>query len=216
VTLALVETSATFSPCGGYRYDLVRRWGHGPSVCWVMLNPSTATETTNDPTIRRCIDFSKRWGAGGLVVVNLYALRSTDPRGLLGGPEPTNATNAETIRRHIAAAGVVVAAWGATWDTLGLPRCHVEMWAADFGKEVWCLGKTKGGHPRHPLYVPRAKALEPFVAEHPDDGRCSGLSAHWCAVHGRCSCPLRFHGAMDDPGCRLHRPTAPEAPSCAG
>lgn len=162
MTLTLVESSATFSPCGGYRYDLVRRWGEGPSVCWVMLNPSTATETTNDPTIRRCIDFSKRWGAGALVVVNLYALRSTDPRGLVGGLEPNTPDNAHAIRRHIAATAVTVAAWGATCATLGLARYNVECWVADAGRELWCLGRTKEGHPRHPLYVPRAKAPELF------------------------------------------------------
>jgi hypothetical protein len=214
VTLVVVETSATFSPCGGYRYDLLRRWGPGPSVCWVMLNPSTATETTNDPTIRRCIDFSKRWGAGGLVVVNLYALRSTDPRGLIGGVPRNTPDNSAAVLRHIAAADFTVAAWGATWATLGLGRYHVERWAADAGRELWCLGKTKDGHPRHPLYVHRAKILEPFVAEHPDDPRCSGLAASWCSVHGLCACD-RADG-MDDPRCRLHRPTAPEAPMSAG
>lgn len=215
MTLALVETSATFSPCGGYRYDLVRRWSPGPSVCWVMLNPSTATETTNDPTIRRCINFSKSWGAGGLVVVNLYALRSTEPRGLLGGLPPTDPANALAILRHVREADMVVAAWGATWETLGLSRYHVEAWAAEAGREVWCLGKTKGGHPRHPLYVHRAKVLEPFVAEHPDDGRCTGLAASWCALHGRCAC-AGYPDGLDDPRCRLHRPTAPEAPMSAG
>lgn len=214
MTLALVETSATFSPCGAYRYDLVRRWGPGPSVCWVMLNPSTATETTNDPTVRRCIDFSKRWGAGGLVVVNLYALRSTNPRSLRCGLEPNTPENYRAIRRHIAAAAFTVAAWGATWATLGLDRYHVEKWAGASGRELWCLGKTKDGHPRHPLYVPRAKALEPFVAEHPDDHRCTGVAAEWCDLHGPCVCD-RSDG-MDDPRCRLHRPTAPEAPPSAG
>lgn len=74
------EQSATISECGRYRYRLTRRFADGPCATFVMLNPSTADETIDDPTIRRCRNFAIREGCGGLVVVNLFAYRATDPR----------------------------------------------------------------------------------------------------------------------------------------
>lgn len=78
-----MERAAEFSGCGRYRYSLRRRWADGgPPACWIMLNPSTADAEKDAPTIRRCIGFSKAWGHNALVVVNLFALRSTDPTAL--------------------------------------------------------------------------------------------------------------------------------------
>src|ERR1700679_2220036 len=71
---------AQFSHDNTYRYTLTRKWDEGPAVAFLMFNPSTATATTEDPTIRRCIGFARRWGYGRLVILNLYAIRGTDPR----------------------------------------------------------------------------------------------------------------------------------------
>src|SRR5262245_17219162 len=107
-----MERTALFSPCGRFRYRLGRRWGEGPKVGFVLLNPSTADEERDDPTIRRCIDFGQRLGFGGLEVVNLYAYVATDPidlrrAGYLVGPE-----NDRHIAEAVAECDKVVLAWG--------------------------------------------------------------------------------------------------------
>lgn len=158
-TLALTS-SATISPDGVYRYDLTRQWGDGPLVLWIMLNPSTADADIDDPTIRRCIGFSQRDGAGGLVVVNRFALRATDPAELRKHHEPVGPDNRITISRWILDPRVtrIVAAWGAhrmaSRGTIpGAPNARP--------MPLWCLGFTRAGQPRHPLYV---RADQPFVA----------------------------------------------------
>lgn len=158
----LTETDAVISDCGRYRYRLTRRWGEGPACGFIMLNPSTADAETDDPTIRRCISFAKREGCGGLVVVNLYAFRATkpadlwaiDPQDRIGGPQ------AEIeFHRAIHEAEIMIAAWGA--DTK-----RAEHWIVErFGSSLMCLGKTKQGHPRHPLYVRGDAPLVPLKAK---------------------------------------------------
>ena len=156
---------ASLSICGQYRYDLTRWWGDGPWATWVMLNPSTADATTDDPTIRRCIGFSKREGCSGLRVVNLYALRATHPKELArhadpdGGPE-----NSWALAEASAAARsgeLVIVAWGA--HPMAEQKAHqVGPRFEDAG--AFCLGRTKSGQPRHPLYVRADQPLEPWRA----------------------------------------------------
>lgn len=145
-----LRTGAHFSPCGRYRYRLWRFWGTGAPVVWCMLNPSTADETRDDPTIRRCIGFAREWGAGGVVIVNLFALRSTDPRALYSHPEPVGPGNDATILEAASEAQLIVAAWGVHGAHLGRGRAAANL-LAPF--KVSVLGTTKDGHPRHPLYV---------------------------------------------------------------
>lgn len=156
---------ASFSACGRYRFTLTRHLGGGPAVAFVMLNPSTADASVNDPTIRRCMGFARAWGFGLLRVVNLYAWRATKPADMwfaerartciTGGPE-----NDAAIRTAASAADLVVAAWGAharddrAQEALALIRAS--------GKTPMCLGITKGGAPRHPLMVTNTTALVPF------------------------------------------------------
>lgn len=156
---------ATFSEDRVYRYDLQRWWADRPErlVCWIMLNPSTADENRNDPTVRQCIDFSTGWGYDGLVVVNLFALRSPKPAVLKTHPDPVGPSNDAYIYRWATHADVdlVVGAWGAhgTLRNRGLiVRDRLE--AA--GVQLHALGVTKAGHPWHPLYRPLTTKASPL------------------------------------------------------
>jgi hypothetical protein len=148
-----VQGSAVFSDDGVYRYRLARRWGEGAAVLWVMLNPSTADATRDDPTIRRCIGFSRAWGFGGMEAVNLFALRATEPVVVRGHPEPVGAENDRHIAEAAAGAGVVVVAWGAFTFARERAREATKL-IAGLGLPVVCLGRTASGAPRHPLYAP--------------------------------------------------------------
>ncbi len=147
---------AWISPDGLYRYRLDRVWDdNGPRICWVMLNPSTADATVDDPTIRRCIAFSKARGAGSLVVVNRFALRATDPKALSSHPDPCGPENEAAVRRAVSTSWLTVAAWGAhPMAERGTPLPD--------GVRPLCLGATKSGAPRHPLYVRADQRFVPW------------------------------------------------------
>lgn len=142
---------AVFSPDRVHRYRLHRWWAPGPSILFVMLNPSTADETIEDPTIRRCIGFAKEWGFGSLEIGNLFALRSTDPRALRAAPDPVGPENDEWLIRLAGAVDQVVVAWGAWGGVETSVRAAAVL--PLLGTEAMCLGLTAGGHPKHPLYV---------------------------------------------------------------
>lgn len=149
-----MQRSAVISECGMFRYELSRRWDAGPLLEWVMLNPSTADGTLDDPTIRRVIGFAKRWGYGGIVVRNLYAYRATDPSALANAPDPIGPENRTYLRREDA--DLTVAAWGAHPAVVGWWSGYPYAWQRTVLQRdngLWCLGTTKEGHPRHPLYV---------------------------------------------------------------
>lgn len=165
----MIERTATISGDQRYRYDLTRTWDPAkPKALWVMLNPSTADSWSEDPTLRRCIEFSRRAGMGGLVVVNLMAWRAPRPVDLPAasdaavGPE-----NAATVERWLGALGpdgVVVAGWGAVG-----PRYRAlagqTLQRLSERHDVLCLGTTKTGFPRHPGplgQVPLDQPLELF------------------------------------------------------
>lgn len=168
-----IHRAASFSYDGTYRYRLVRRWDSKPVLSWLMLNPSTADGQSDDPTIRRCMVFADDWGYGGIAVYNLFALRATDPKVLLGHPDPVGAANADWLRdlqqpalfppHHVP---TVVAAWGAHRAVQLLREQAVphaqEMNTVLRGLRLKCLGATKAGHPRHPLYVAGSQPLVPW------------------------------------------------------
>ena len=137
-----------------YRYLLGRSWASlaEPSarVCWIMLNPSTADVDQDDPTIRRVRGFTNLWGFNGFTVVNLYALRSTDPAALRSHPHPIGSDNDAMIMRAVNAAACVVLAWGANAEQA---RAECVMGMLRERPNVYHLGLTKAGQPRHPLYV---------------------------------------------------------------
>ncbi|MCX4885927.1 DUF1643 domain-containing protein [Streptomyces sp. NBC_00847] len=145
-----------------YRYLLTRIWDPMvPPVVFLMLNPSTADAFEDDSTIRRCTGFAKREGAGGLIVVNLFGLRSTDPRALRHHPDPVGPLNDVFIRQATSGAHTVVAAWGAGGVEHGRgPRVAETLTARRV--PLQCLGRTSTGQPRHPLYLPGAAVLEPY------------------------------------------------------
>lgn len=156
-------SSATISADGLYRYDLSRRWDDGPRACWVMLNPSTADAALDDPTIRRCIGFSRAAGMGALVVVNLYAYRATNPAELSNVADPGGPENPGALAWHTSRAAIVIAAWGAHAAAAAAPnRWGLFSHMADAGRRLWCLGTTRSGAPRHPLYVAGATPLQPY------------------------------------------------------
>lgn len=149
----ILSSDAILSPCGCYRYLLTRTWDAAlPVLVFCMLNPSTADASQDDPTIRRCIGFAQREGCGGVAVVNLFALRATDPDKI---PLDSSAFGPENIT-HITAAVKgrrVVLAYGAHH------LAHPHVWRPlidrirQHAAGLYCLGTTKAGAPRHPLYV---------------------------------------------------------------
>lgn len=136
-----------------YRYSLHRRWAPTSPVRFIMLNPSTADATADDPTIRRCMGFARAWGYGGIVVHNLYALRATDPRELLAHPDPVGPDN-DRYLRDADSAGLTVCAWGAHPAAARRADRVIGMLLGS-GAAPHHLGLTKAGAPRHPLYLPR-------------------------------------------------------------
>lgn len=158
-----VHRSAELSDCGAYRWWLRRSWQiwdkQGLPVkskgvcCFVMLNPSTADATQDDPTIRRCIGFARSWGYDTLSVRNLFPYRATDPNELHTAVNPTGGERGDTELLAACTAGMVILAWGAKVpfgrdvEALKLFRRHCPE------KPLYCLGKTKHDGPRHPLYV---------------------------------------------------------------
>jgi hypothetical protein len=153
-------SSACFSDCGNYRYSLTREWDNSlPTACFCMLNPSTADQHADDPTIRRCISFAKTWGCGALEVVNLFAYRSTDPTGLRAIADPVGEENDRYIMQAAKRASVVVAAWGVHGAYKGRDVDVLPLLG-----DVQCLGVTKEGFPKHPLYVRADTNLRRFCA----------------------------------------------------
>lgn len=143
-----VTRSAVLSPEGMYRYRLDRTWGQGPRVLFVMLNPSTADGTQDDPTLRRCIRFARDWGYGSLTVANLYAYRATAPADLKKAADPVGPECDLYLKRCAGEASLVVAAWG-----MHAQPERVKQVRRLLGPEVMALAWTKAGQPRHPLYV---------------------------------------------------------------
>ena len=147
------QATATFDPTRTYRYRLSRTWDPtGPTLAFVMLNPSTADAEVLDPTVRRCVGFARSWGFGALEVVNLFAFRATDPRDLLLAAAPVGPDNDRAIVDAASAADRVVVAWGIRGTHLGRARAVAALLRATSVRPL-ALAMTRDGHPRHPLYV---------------------------------------------------------------
>ena len=158
--------SAVISDCGSYRYTLRRDWAppEFERAVFVMLNPSTADAEQDDPTIRRCINFARSWQCGGLLVLNLYALRSTDPKALWKHADPVGPDN-DTWLRWMARARPgqrVVREWGA--NAKPERERQVVTLLRDAEAQLFCLDKTIAGAPKHPLYLAANTPLVRFGA----------------------------------------------------
>ncbi len=161
---AQIHRGAIFSDCKRYRYLLTRKWGDGELLLFIMLNPSTADEKQDDPTIRRCIKYAQRWGYRNLEIVNLFALRSSHPTVMRRDPSPLGPDNPHQIFMAAQRAKVVVLAWGR------LATKREKEWADALFRwlhikdiDTFCLGRTKDGEPRHPLMLKKSAQLEPYV-----------------------------------------------------
>lgn len=149
-----MKKDALVSGDGKYRYWLSREWDRDGATClFIMLNPSTADAMEDDPTIRRCIGFARDLGYGRLEVGNLFAFRATDPKALLVAPDPVGPDNNYWLFRLCARADLVIAAWGANVTRGRAEALRRGIFARLPYKEIKCLGVTKAGHPRHPLYL---------------------------------------------------------------
>ncbi len=160
-----LEHNAAMSYCGRYRYLLTRQIGPGlATATFVMLNPSTADATNDDPTVRRCIGFARRWGCGRLRVLNLFALRATNPAQIRRVADPVGPENRDWFVRALANVqdGPVICAWGVHGEHMGQDRV-VLGWLAEIGAEPMALGTTKRGHPKHPLYLRNMVTVVPFT-----------------------------------------------------
>lgn len=158
-----IRRAAEFSDCGRYRFSLLREWDRPigeqwRSICFVLLNPSVADGMKDDPTARKCIFFAKLFGYNVLWIRNLFPYRATDPRELLKVDNPTGGRLGDVALAAAATCDLVVAGWGAN-----VPYRRFEAAEALFDSTpVYCLKKTKHGHPHHPLYLPYTSRLQPF------------------------------------------------------
>ena len=144
---------AIYSDCERYRYALTRTWDErSRRVMFVMLNPSTATELQNDPTVERCERRARALGFGAFRVTNIFAWRATDPRHMKAAPDPVGPENDKAILDGCEWADHIICAWGTHGAYLGRGE-NVRALLADTRQELYHLGLTKDGHPKHPLYI---------------------------------------------------------------
>jgi len=143
-----LESGATFSPCRRYRYKLWRRWQGGRPLCCCLLNPSTADEARNGPTVERCQRRAVAMGFPGLIVVNLFAFRATDPKAMMLVDDPIGPDNDAAILEAARESSVTLCGWGGLGAFRGRGRAVLErLWEARVNTMI--LGLTKGGEPRH-------------------------------------------------------------------
>jgi hypothetical protein len=155
---------AEFSPDRQYRYVLRRDWAKGEGIInFILLNPSTADETTDDPTIRRCIGFARRLGYSGLIITNIFAYRATLPKAMLAAADPVGPGNDAAVMNAACAADKVVCGWGVHGAYRN--RGH---WVRGLltikapTVKLHCFGLTSNLQPRHPLYIPNAWEPRPL------------------------------------------------------
>lgn len=159
------ETGAVFSPCDRYRYRLWRYWDRAKKpLCFLMLNPSTADDLENDPTVERCQRRAMMMGFGGLEVVNIFAYRSTDPSALSAVGDPVGPENDVAILGACRLAGMVVCAWG-EHGKLGDRSGKVLELLAREGIPLHALVVNSSGEPKHPLYVSYDIRPTPFLRD---------------------------------------------------
>jgi len=150
-----VTRNAVISDCEKYRYTLYRKWDKSkPIIMFLMLNPSTADATFDDPTIRRCIGFAKSWGYGGLFVGNLFAYRATNPKSLFLTDNPIGKNNEEFIGTMARLSQKIVCAWGNSAIVKKLLKKHPNYKPLlGLGNNTYYIDLSNDGTPKHPLYL---------------------------------------------------------------
>lgn len=142
--------SAVLSPDRVYRYELWRQWDDKLRRLLVIgLNPSTADETVDDPTIKKCVRYAQRWGFGALCMANLFAFRATQPKDMMAAGDPIGPDNDITLAALAGSMDTIVAAWGAHGNYRDRSLVVMRMFE---GRTVCCLDIVKNGEPKHPLY----------------------------------------------------------------
>ena len=153
-------SEAVYSDCEQYRYTLTRIWEpEGRRVLFVMLNPSTATEVQNDPTVERCERRARTLEFGSFRVCNIFAFRATDPKVMRAADDPVGPENDAAIAEGSGWADQVICAWGTHGAFLDRGRA-VEALLRQQPQSLFHLGLSKAGHPKHPLYLPYAQVPE--------------------------------------------------------
>ncbi len=155
-------STAVYSPCERYRYLLTRTWAPGPRALFVMLNPSTATEVQNDPTVERCERRARAYGMGAFRVCNIFAFRATDPAVMRAEADPVGPGNDAAIAESAPWADLIVCAWGTHGAHLARGGAVGRLLRAT-GCPLHHLGLTKDGHPKHPLYIGYGQVPVPWT-----------------------------------------------------
>lgn len=156
-------STAVYSDCERYRYSLTRIWNPaGRRVLFVMLNPSTATEIQNDPTVERCERRARTLGFGAFCVTNIFAFRATDPKVMRAAADPVGPGNDDAIAGSVPWADRIICAWGSHGAHLDRGP-QVEHLLRGTGQPLHHLGLTKHGHPKHPLYIGYSVQPEPWI-----------------------------------------------------
>ncbi len=167
VQVAIVSGTAAFSPCGHYRWWLERVWQPAaPRLLFIGLNPSRADGQRDDPTLRRLVGFGRRWGFGSLEVLNLFARVSPSPAVLRRAADPVGAQADAWLQQRLVAhpQALVWLGWGNQGAWRGRDRAVLALLQ---GRDLWALGLTAAGQPRHPLYVAGDVALKPLTCPDP-------------------------------------------------
>ena len=156
-------TTSVFSPCRKWRYQLARTWDTDLSEClFIGLNPSTADEQKDDPTVRRCVRFARDWGYGGLIMTNIFGYRATNPTEMKVQEDPVGPDNDIWLVRSVLRAGRVICAWGNHGEYAHRGQIVHNMLKKYF---LECLGITRSGEPKHPLYLPKTTPIRRYYGK---------------------------------------------------
>lgn len=159
------SSSACISDCGHFRYSLTRVWDEAkPMIAFIGLNPSTADESEDDNTIRKCVKFARRDGFGSLCMINLFAFRATQPADMKRHGMPIGRDNDRTILETVNLCNRVVACWGNPGSWMSRDKAVCKM-LEKHGVALYCLEVTKSGQPKHPLYIKDSQAFMPYNGE---------------------------------------------------
>ncbi len=156
------ESDAVYSDCERYRYLLTRVWGPGQRALFIMLNPSTATERQNDPTVERCERRARALGFGAFRVTNIFAFRATDPKAMRAAADPVGPANDAAILDSLPWADAVICAWGNHGAHMNRGLTVADL-LRNTGVPLDHLGLTGQGQPRHPLYVSYDQRPQPWL-----------------------------------------------------